>query len=107
MDLSDLAHYFRQHQRLMAHWRAVLPQGSILDLPYAELVTDQEGWTRKVVAFLGLEWDQRCLDFHRTERPIVTASAWQVRQKIYRGSVARWRNYKEFIGPLLELKDRA
>jgi Flp pilus assembly protein TadD len=107
MDLSDLAHYFRQHRRLMAHWRAVLPRGSILDVPYAELVTDQEGWTRKVLAFLGLEWDQRCLDFHRTERPIVTASAWQVRQKIYRGSVARWRNYKEFIGPLLELKDRA
>ncbi len=48
MDLSDLAHYFRQHQRLMAHWRAVLPPESILDVPYAELVTDQEGWTRKV-----------------------------------------------------------
>jgi tetratricopeptide (TPR) repeat protein len=107
MDLSDLAHYYRQHQRLMAHWRAVLPPGSILDVPYAELVTDQEGWTRKVLAFLGLEWDERCLDFHKTERPIVTASAWQVRQKIYKGSVARWRNYEKFIGPLLELKDRA
>jgi tetratricopeptide (TPR) repeat protein len=107
MDLSDLAHYFRQHQRLMAHWRAVLPPGSILDVPYAELVTDQEGWTRKVLAFLGLEWDQRCLDFHKTERPIVTASAWQVRQKIYKGSVARWRHYEKFIGPLLELKDLA
>jgi tetratricopeptide (TPR) repeat protein len=107
MDLSDLAHYFRQHQRLMAHWRAVLPPGSILDVPYAELVTDQEGWTRKVLAFLGLEWDPRCLDFHETERPIVTASAWQVRQKIYKGSVARWHRYEKFIGPLLELKDLA
>jgi tetratricopeptide (TPR) repeat protein len=107
MDLSDLAHYFRQHQRLMAHWRAVLPPEFILDVPYAELVTDQEGWTRKVLAFLGLEWDPRCLDFHKTERPIVTASAWQVRQKIYKGSVARWRNYEKFIGPLLELKDLA
>jgi tetratricopeptide (TPR) repeat protein len=107
MDLSDLAHYFRQHQRLMAHWRAVLPPGSILDVPYAELVTDQEGWTRKVLAFLGLEWDQRCLHFYKTERPIVTASAWQVRQKIYKGSVARWRHYEKFIGPLLELKDLA
>ncbi len=107
MDLSDLAHYFGQHQRLMAHWRAVLPPGSILDVPYAELVTDQEGWTRKVLAFLGLEWDPRCLEFHRTERPVVTASAWQVRRKIYKSSVARWRNYEEFIGPLLELKDSA
>ena len=105
MDLSDLAHYFRQHQRLMAHWRAVLPPESILDIPYAELVGDQEGWTRKVLAFLGLEWDQRCLDFHRTERQVVTASTWQVRQKIYKGSVARWRNYEKFIGPLLDLKD--
>ena len=104
MDLSDLAHYFRQHQRLMEHWRAVLPPGSILDVPYAELVADQDGWTRKVLAFLGLEWDPRCLDFHQTERPIVTASAWQVRQKIYQGSVARWRHYEKFIGPLLELK---
>ncbi|MHB8476273.1 MAG: tetratricopeptide repeat-containing sulfotransferase family protein [Steroidobacteraceae bacterium] len=107
MDLSDLAHYFRQHQRLMAHWRAVLPPGSVLEVPYAELVTDQEGWTRKVLAFLGLEWDPRCLDFHRTERSVVTASAWQVRQKIYRTSVARWRSYEEFIGPLLELKGPA
>ncbi len=59
------------------------------------------------LAFLGLEWDQRCLDFHKTERPIVTASAWQVRQKIYNGSVARWRHYEKFVGPLLELKDLA
>ncbi|SRR5579859_2269596 len=103
MDLSDLAHYFQQHQRLMAHWRAVLPRESILDIPYAELVTNQDGWTRKVLAYLDLEWDQRCLDFHRTERQVVTASAWQVRQKMYTESVGRWRNYEKFIGPLLRL----
>jgi tetratricopeptide (TPR) repeat protein len=105
MDLSDLAHYCREHQRLMAHWRAVLPPGSILDVPYSELVADQEAWTRKILNFLGLEWDQRCLDFHLTERQVVTASTWQVRQKIYTGSVARWRNYERFIGPLLSLAD--
>jgi tetratricopeptide (TPR) repeat protein len=105
MDLSDLAHYFREHQRLMAHWRAVLPPGSILEVPYAELVADQEAWTRKILNFLGLEWDQRCLEFHLTERQVVTASTWQVRQKIYTGSVARWRNYERFIGPLLSLTD--
>jgi tetratricopeptide (TPR) repeat protein len=106
MDLSDLAHYFREHQRLMAHWRAVLPPGSILDVPYAGLVADQETWTRKILVFLGLEWDERCLDFHQTKRQVVTASAWQVRQKIYKDSVARWRNYEKFIGPLLELRDK-
>ncbi len=105
LDLKDLAHYFRQHQRLMAHWRAVLPAGSILDVPYAELVSDQEGSTRRILDFLGLEWDERCMDFHKTERHVVTASAWQVRQKIYKASVARWRNYEKFIGPLLDLKD--
>jgi hypothetical protein len=105
MDLSDLAHYYREHQRLIAHWRAVLPKGTILDVPYEELVADQVGWTRRMLNFLGLEWDRRCLDFHRTNRPVVTASYWQVRQKIYQDSIQRWRNYRKFIGPLLELKD--
>jgi tetratricopeptide (TPR) repeat protein len=104
-DLSDLAHYYREHQRLMAHWRAVLPPGTILDVPYAELVADQETWTRKILDFLGLEWDQRCLEFHRTTRPVMTASYWQVRQRIYTDSVQRWRHYRKFIGPLLDLKE--
>lgn len=104
-DLSNLAHYYREHQRLMAHWRHVLPSGSILDVPYAELVADQETWTRKILEFLGLPWDERCLNFHETERAVTTASVWQVRQRIYKSSVARWRNYEKFIGPLLSLKD--
>jgi tetratricopeptide (TPR) repeat protein len=104
MDLSDLAHYYRQHQRLMAHWRAVLPQGTILDVPYEELVADQEKWTRKILDFVGLEWDERCLDFHKTERPVATASFWQVRQRIYSNSVERWHNYEKYIGPLLGLR---
>jgi tetratricopeptide (TPR) repeat protein len=105
MDMSDLAHYYREHQRLMAHWRAVLPPGTILDVPYAELVANQEEWTRKILKFLGLEWDERCLDFHKTERAVLTASYWQVRQKTYKDSVQRWRKYEKFIKPLLRLKD--
>jgi hypothetical protein len=104
MDLSDLAHYYREHRRLMAHWSAALPTGTILEVPYAELVADQEGWTRKILDFLGLEWDEQCLDFHKVQRPVATASYWQVRQKIYKDSVERWRNYKQFISPLLGLK---
>jgi tetratricopeptide (TPR) repeat protein len=104
MDMSDLAHYYREHHRLMAHWRAVLP-GTILDVPYAGLVADQVGWTRKILEFLGLDWDESCLDFHKTTRPVVTASYWQVRQKIHKNSVGRWRNYERWIGPLLDLKD--
>lgn len=105
MDLDDLAAYYRTHRRLMDHWLAALPAGTILEVPYEELVADQEGWTRKMLDFLGLEWDERCLSFHKTERAVNTASAWQVRQKIYRHSVERWRNYEKFIGPLLELRE--
>ena len=104
LDLSDLAHYFREHQRLMAHWRAVLPPGFILDVPYEELVADQEAWSRRMLEFIGLEWDDRCLEFHKNKRQVVTASAWQARQKIYMSSVARWRNYEKFIGPLKSLR---
>ena len=74
-------------------------------MPYAELIADQEKWTRRILEFLELPWDERCLDFHNTERAVTTASTWQVRQKIYKSSVERWRNYKKFIGPLLELSD--
>ena len=107
MDLSDLAHYYRDHRRLMAHWRAVLPPGILLDVPYAELVADQEGWTRKILEFLGLEWNERCLDFQNTERAVVTASFWQVRQEIYTYSVQRWRKYQKFIEPLRALEHLA
>lgn len=104
-DLSDLAHYFREHKRIMAHWRAVLPPGFILEVPYEALVSDQEIWSRRMVEFIGLDWDARCLEFHANKRHVITASAWQVRQKIYRHSVARWRNYAAFIGPLKSLAD--
>lgn len=105
MDLSDLAHRYREHQRLMDHWRAVLPEGTVLEVPYAELVSNQMEWTRKILDFVGLEWDQRCLDFHATQRAVVTASYWQVRQPIYNDSVQRWRHYRKFIGPLLGLRE--
>jgi tetratricopeptide (TPR) repeat protein len=105
LDLSDLAHYYREHHRLVAHWRSVLPRDRFLDVPYSELTADQEGWTRRILEFIGLPWDPRCLEFHQTVRPVNTASVWQVRQKIYRTSIERWRNYEKFIGPLRGLAD--
>lgn len=107
MDLADLAHYYREHHRLMEHWRSALPEGTLLDVPYAELVADPETWTRKIIDFVGLPWDPRCLEFHQTKRAVATASHWQVRQKIYSSSVGRWKNYQKFIRPLLELRDLA
>lgn len=104
MALSDLAHYYREHHRLVTHWRASLPQGALLEVPYADLVADPEAWSRRIIDFIGLPWDPRCLEFHLTRRSVVTASSWQVRQRIYSSSVGRWRNYRKFIGPLLELQ---
>jgi Flp pilus assembly protein TadD len=103
-DLDALAHYYRQFHRLMAHWRSVLPAGAILDVPYEALVTDQEKWTRRVIEFLELDWDERCLNFQDTQRAVATASTWQVRQKMHQGSVQRWRRYRKHIGPLRELE---
>ena len=104
-DLADLAHYYREHHRLIRHWRAVLPAGALLEVPYAELVIDQESWSRRMIEFIGLEWDARCLEYYATERPVLTASNWQVRQRIYSSSVGRWQKYRKFIRPLLELRE--
>jgi len=102
-DLGDLAHYYAEYFRAMEHWRATLPAHSMLHVPYEALVDDQENWSRKMLEFIGLPWDARCIGFHRNERKVSTVSNWQVRQKISKSSVGRWLNYEEFVGPLLEL----
>ena len=100
-DLAELGRYYRHYQAVMDHWRRVLPPGRIVDVRYEDLVSDLAGTARRIVARCGLPWDARCLDFHRTERPVRTASAPQVRQPIYRHAVGRWRRYEQFLGPLL------
>ena len=107
MDLADLAHYCRSVHRLLAHWRATLPPESLLEVPYAGLIADQAGWTRRILEFAGLDWHDACLDFHATERAVATASNWQVRQKLYASSVGRARHYAKFLGPLAALRDLA
>ncbi len=99
-DLGNLAHYYGQYVRIMDHWRAVLPATVLLEVPYEALIEDQEGWSRKMLEFIQLPWDPKCLDFHQTERAVITASKWQVRQKIHSASVGRWRHYEKFVGPL-------
>ncbi|HXC30238.1 MAG TPA: sulfotransferase, partial [Stellaceae bacterium] len=101
-DLADLGRYYRAYESLMSHWRGVLPPESLLDVQYEEVVADLEGQARRIVAFCGLEWDDSCLAFHKTERPVRTASALQVRQPIYHNSVGRWRRYADQLGPLIE-----
>jgi tetratricopeptide (TPR) repeat protein len=105
-DLEDLAHYYGEYQRLMHHWASTLPKNAMLQVPYEQLVEDPETWSRRMVEFLGLEWNVRCLDFHRTERAVVTASRWQVRQSMSKSAVGRWRNYERYLGPLAPLRER-
>ena len=106
-DLGNLAHYYGEYLRVMRHWRAALPAGSLLEMPYEGLVADQEGWTRRMLEFIGLPWDARCLDFHQTERVVITASRWQVRQKLHAASAGRWTNYAQHVGPLRHLAELA
>ncbi len=102
-DLEDLAHYHGQYARIMAHWRTVLPGTAFMEVAYEDLIEEQERWTRRMLDFAGLPWDSQCLNFQETDRVVITASKWQVRQKIYRAASGRWKNYRKHLGPLQSL----
>jgi hypothetical protein len=101
-DLAELGRYYRHYQRLMAHWRDVLPDGVMLDVRYEDLVADLEGQARRIVAHCGLEWDDACLAFHRTDRAVRTASVAQVRQPLYTSSIGRAQPLRAKLRPLIE-----
>ena len=90
---------FRQYLRLMEHWRADLPV-RMHEVDYEETVADLEGVARRLVAACRLPWDPACLEFHTTRRPVRTASITQVRQPLYKQSVARWKNYEHSLADL-------
>jgi tetratricopeptide (TPR) repeat protein len=100
-DLAELGRYYRWYSDLMTHWRSVLPSYSILDVHYEQVVDDLEGQARRLIGYCGLEWDDRCLDFHKTVRTVNTASSAQVRKPLYRTSVERWRRFEKFLDPLV------
>lgn len=100
--LASLGRYYRKYHGLMEHWRRVLPAGAFLDIQYEDVVSDLEGQARRVLEFCGLPWNPACLDFHKTERPVRTASVAQVRQPLYGHAVRRWHRYRSHLGPLLE-----
>lgn len=98
-DFGDIAYFIGELDRLMAHWQVALPL-PILELRYESMVADLEGQARRMVAFLDLPWDSRCLDFHRGNRAVQTPSRWQVRQPLYSRSVGCWLNYVEVLPEL-------
>lgn len=100
-DLGELADFHNLYTDIMAHWHKVLP-GVVHDVRYEDFVADQEGQTRALMAHLGLPWDDKVLSFHETDRPVRTASAAQVRQPMYQGSVDLWKRYGDRLKPLLD-----
>lgn len=105
-DLRHLGIAYRSYEKLMAHWREVLPL-EMLDVQYEALIEDQEAMSRRLIEFLGLPWDDRCLAFHAQQREVRTASFWQVRQPLYASSVGRWRRYEQHLGPLMQALGRS
>ena len=103
-DLSHIAQYYRDYERLMAHWKTVLDL-PMLDVRYEDVVADQEGQSRRMLEFLGLPWDANCMKFHQTHRAVPTASREQVRKPIYNSSIGRWKRYEKHIPELLSLAD--
>lgn len=101
-DMGHIALRIREHLRLMAHWHRALP-GRLQTSAYETLVADQEPQTRRLLGMLGLPWDPACLEFHKTERIVRTASVSQVRNPMYRSSVARWKPYQSELAPVIEV----
>ncbi len=100
-DLAELGAFYTDYQKLMAHWAQVLPSDRFIEVDYEHVVDDLEGEAKRLVSFLGLPWEDACLQFHANDRVVRTASVNQVRQPIYTTSKGRWQKYADHLGPLL------
>ncbi len=100
-DMDNLAKFYKLYTGLMSFWRELFPTG-IYDICYEDLTVNQEEETRGLLEFCGLEWEEKCLDFHKTKRVVATASAAQVREEMYTGSSEAWRKYENHLQPLIK-----
>ena len=101
-DLGHIGHYTNGSIDLMNYWGRVMPE-AILELDYENLVADQEEWTRRIIDHIELDWHPECLNFHRADNAVRTASKWQVRQPVYSNAVARWKPYQTQLQPLIDV----
>jgi len=100
-DYQDLARFYKSYVGLMDYWHNLFP-GKIYDISYEDLTSDQEKETRNLLKYCDLDWDENCLNFYTNTRAVKTASAVQVRNKMYQGSSDVWRQYSEHLKPLLD-----
>lgn len=101
-DLKELGEQYRLYEELMAYWRKVLP-GRFLEIDYEDTVTDLETQARKLIDYIGLEWNEACLEPHKQKRAVMTASKTQVIRPVYKSSVEAWRRYEKQLQPLVEV----
>ncbi len=101
-DLRALGNFYNDYRRLMEHWETIYP-GRIITVKYEDVLSGQENETRRLLGFMGLEFEQQCLDFHQTERKVSTASFLQVRKPLYRTSEKRWMNYRAELAELARI----
>ncbi|MEZ0472329.1 tetratricopeptide repeat-containing sulfotransferase family protein [Luteimonas salinilitoris] len=105
-DLGDIGHFYGQYRRLMAHWHSLYGD-TILDFDYDDFVRAPKPALERLLAFLGLDWDDRCLEFHRLGNTVKTASYWQIRQPLSDRASGRWRNYSSHLEPLRQALQEA
>lgn len=101
-ELTELGQYYLDYQRLMSHWHSVFPN-EIFDVQYEDLVMDQEKVSRQLIDYIGLDWDENCMEFHNSKRNVMSPSNLQVRQPIYKSSMNRWKLYEKHLQPLVNV----
>jgi hypothetical protein len=102
---EDIARRFTDYLRIVDHWKSI-PGIDWLEFPYESVIEDTEGYARRLIDYVGLEWDPNCLNFHETKRQVRTASLSQVREPIYKTSVAKWRNYEGAMASFIDAMAR-
>ena len=105
-DQQEMAEHYVMYKDLMSHWHAVLP-GKIFEIAYEDVINDKVSQARKLIEFIGLEWEDACADFQNNQTAVVTASATQVRSDVHTRSVERWKHYREQLSPTLDILQRA
>jgi tetratricopeptide (TPR) repeat protein len=101
-DLAELGRYYTKYRDIMDHWKTVLPKDYLTTVVYEDVVADTEKEAKRLIEFLGLPWNDKCLEFHKSDRPVKTASVAQVRKPIYKSSVKRWAKYGAGLQPLID-----
>jgi len=104
-NLHKLGEYYIEYERLMKHWHSVIPDDFIFDIQYEDLVANQKVVTEHLLNFIGLPWEDGCMDYYKNKRGVRTASSQQVKQPVYSTSVGRWKHYEKHLGPLMKAMD--